>query len=128
MLIGGISRSRAAGDEIVAVVRLGVVGRGGNPGVGEPVGWVLGRGGDRCAGELIGGSEVPPATAFAASASNCCDVLPLTWAPIAAVAMRKVSVSRTASLAMSSRAKGLVSAALAAPAKRIRRAASERRA
>ena len=58
MLIGGISRGRAAGDEIVAVVRLGVVGRGRDPGVGKPVGGVLGGRGDRRAGELLGGSEV----------------------------------------------------------------------
>ena len=58
MLIGGIGRGRAAGDEFVAVVRLGVVGRSRNPGVGKPVGGVLGRGGDRRAGELLGGGEV----------------------------------------------------------------------
>ena len=56
--IGGIGRGRAAGDEFVAVVRLGVVGRGRDPGVSQPVGGVLGRGGDRCAGELLGGGEV----------------------------------------------------------------------
>ena len=53
MLIGGISRRRSAGDEFVAVVRLGVVGCGGNPSIGEPVGRVLGGGGDRRACELL---------------------------------------------------------------------------
>ncbi len=70
-------------------------------------------------------------TALAASVSNCCGVLPLTWAPMAAVATRRVSVRRTASLAMSSRAKGLVSAAPAAPRKagsEERRASAEREA
>ena len=73
-------------------------------------------------------AKLEPMTALAASVSNCCGVLPLTWAPMAAVAMRKVSVSRTASLAMSSRANGLVSAALAAPASKSKKTASERRA
>ena len=34
-------------------------------------------------------AKSPPATLLAASASNCCGVLPLTWAPMAAVATRK---------------------------------------
>ena len=58
MLIGGISRSRAAGNEIVAVVRLRVFGRSRNPSVSEPIGRVLGRGGDRRAGKLIRGGKV----------------------------------------------------------------------
>ena len=58
MLISGIGRGRAAGDEVVAVVRLGVVGRSRDPGVSEPVRRVLGRRGDRRACELLGGSEV----------------------------------------------------------------------
>ena len=55
MLISGISGRRASRDHFIAVVRLGVIGRGSDPGVSEPVGRVLGRGGDRCAGELLGG-------------------------------------------------------------------------
>src|SRR5580658_138765 len=47
---------------------------------------------------------------------------------MAAVAIRKVSVRRTASLAMSSRANGLISAAPAAVANRIRTRANKRRA
>ena len=58
MLISGISGRRAARDHFVAIVRLGVVGRGGDPGVGEPVGRILRRGGDRRAGELLGGREI----------------------------------------------------------------------
>ena len=57
-LIGGVGGGRSAGDEFVAVVRLGVVGRGRDRGVGEPVGGVLGRGGDRRSGELLCGVEV----------------------------------------------------------------------
>ena len=59
MLIGGISRGRSPRDHFVAVVCLGVVGRGGDPSVSEPVGRILGRGGDRRSGELFGGREIP---------------------------------------------------------------------
>ena len=57
-LIGGVGRGRAAGDEIVSVIRLRVVGRSRDASVAKPVGGVLGRGGDRCARELLGGVEV----------------------------------------------------------------------
>jgi len=43
-------------------------------------------------------------TAAAASLRNCSTLLPLIFAPISAVSLRKVSASRTASLARSSRA------------------------
>ncbi len=58
MLISGISGRRASRDHFIAIVRLGVIGRGSDPGVSEPVGRVLGRGGDRCACELLGGREI----------------------------------------------------------------------
>ena len=58
MLICGISSRRAPRDHFVAIVRLGVVGRSGDPGVAKPVGRILGRGGDRRARELLGGREI----------------------------------------------------------------------
>ncbi len=56
--IGGVGRGRSAGDELIAVVRLCVVGRGRDAGVSKPVSGVLGRGDDRRASELLGGAEV----------------------------------------------------------------------
>ena len=58
MLVGGIGRSRALCDHLVAVVRLGVIGRGGNSSVRKPVGRVLGRRDDRRASELLGVGEI----------------------------------------------------------------------
>ena len=62
-LIGGIGGGRPAGDEVVAVVRLRIVGLDRDAGISEPVGGILGSGGDRGARELLGDAEVPDAAA-----------------------------------------------------------------
>ena len=128
MLVRRVGRRRALRHHLVAVVCLGVVGCGGDAGIGQPVGRVLWGRGDRRAGKRLGPDEIRAVTARAASTSNCCAVLPFTAAPFAAAAARNVSVRRTASLAMSSRAKGFVSAAAGPPASRMRQRVSQRRA
>ena len=68
--IGGVGRGRATGDELIAVIRLGVVGLDRDVSVGEPVGRVFGSGGDRRAGEFFRRPEVAAATAAAAALRN----------------------------------------------------------
>ncbi len=58
MLVGGVGGGRASADELVATVRLGVVGLDRNVRVREPVGRVLRRGGDRGGGEFLRGAEL----------------------------------------------------------------------
>ena len=57
-LVGGVGRGGALRDHLVAVVRLGVVGRRGDPRVSQPVGRILGGDGDRCSRELFGVAKI----------------------------------------------------------------------
>ncbi len=58
MLVGGVGGGRAARDEFLAIVRLGVVGLDRDIGVGEPARRIFRRGGHRGGGELLGGVEL----------------------------------------------------------------------
>ena len=72
-------------------------------------------------------SNFAAAAAASAALRRSADDLPPVWLPILAASTRRVSARRTASLAMSSRAKGLTSAAVAEPAvSSTRKTATER--
>ena len=58
MLVGGVSRGRAAADELVAIVRLGVVGLDRGVRVGEPVGRIFRRRSDGGGGEFLRRAEL----------------------------------------------------------------------
>jgi hypothetical protein len=128
MLIGGISRSRSAGDEIVPIVGLRVVGRSGNRSGGEPVGWVRGRGGNGCAGELVGRGEV----AACDSLSGFRQQLPRRFAFDRGADRRRRAAQGLGQAYGVARhvlaCEGLGLGGAGGAAKRIRRAASERRA
>ena len=59
MLVGGVGRGRALGDELVAAIRLGVIGLDRDAGVGKPARRVFWRGGDGGGCELLRGVELP---------------------------------------------------------------------